>query len=110
MIKAIRTLPLLAALFSLLFCSHLYAAKPVLVLFPIEVNEADAEYEDEFGSALQQGLQSRYKVYYGPAVEKELEREYQKIDCNAERCAQNVAIAFNGELIADASLAILAWV
>lgn len=66
------------------------------VLFPLEVNEADKAYEDEFGSALQEGLLQRYEVYYGPDVKKELEKEYPKVDCNVERCIQNVALAFNG--------------
>lgn len=79
------------------------ADKSVLVLFPIEVDEEDAKYEEDFSSALQEGLQARYTVFYGPTVETELEKEYAKVDCDAERCAQNVAIAFNGELIADAS-------
>lgn len=88
-------------IFSSFFAS---ASKEVLVLFPIQVDEQDLRFESDFGTALQEGLQSRYQVYYGPGVEKELEREYQRVDCNAERCQQNVAIAFNGELIADASV------
>ncbi len=80
-----------------------YAQKPVLVLFPVEVEEQDESSAEVFGSALQEGLQDQYVVYYGPSVEAELEIEYEKVDCNAERCQQNIAIAFNGELIADAS-------
>ena len=80
------------------------AAKPNLVLLPIDVSQQDVELESEYGSALQQGLQKRYTVFYGAAVEKELEKEYSKIDCDAETCNQNVAIAFNGELIADSSV------
>ena len=90
-------------LLALIFANYTHAEKPVLVLFPIEVGSADSQFQGEFGSALQEGLQSRYKVFFGPAVEEELEREYKKIDCDAERCQQNVAIAFNGELVADAS-------
>lgn len=48
-------------------------------------------------------MQSRFTVYYGASVEKQLEKEYRKIDCDTETCNQNLAIAFNGELIADAS-------
>lgn len=88
---------------ALIFINYAYAEKPVLVLFPVEVGSADSQYQGEFGSALQEGLQSRYKVFFGPAVEEELEREYKKIDCDAEQCQQNLAIAFNGELVADAS-------
>jgi len=78
--------------------------KPNLVLLPMDVSGQEAEYESEYGSALQEGLQQRYKVFYGAAVEKELEKEYSKLNCDAETCNQNVAIAFNGELIADSSV------
>jgi formylglycine-generating enzyme required for sulfatase activity len=80
------------------------ADKPNLVLLPIEVEQNEYRLESEYGSALQEGLQKRYRVFYGAEVEKKLEKEYQKKDCNAESCRQNVAIAFNGELIADASV------
>ena len=94
-----------AALVFCLLCFGLKVwASPNLVLLPIDVSETEAELESEYGSALQQGLQKRYTVFYGPAVEKELEKEYGKIDCNTETCNQNVAIAFNGELIADSSV------
>jgi len=79
-------------------------SKPNLVLLPIDVSENETEFEGEYGSALQQGLQTRYTVFYGAAVENELEKEYGKIDCNTETCNQNVAIAFNGDLIADSSV------
>jgi formylglycine-generating enzyme required for sulfatase activity len=89
----------------LTFCAvYTQAAKPNLVLLPIDVSQQDLELEAEYGSALQEGLQKRYTVFYGAAVEKELEKEYQKINCDAETCNQNVAIAFNGELIADGSV------
>jgi len=78
--------------------------KPNLVLLPMDVSEQEVNYESEYGSALQQGLQQRYTVFYGAAVEKELEKEYSKLNCDAETCNQNVAIAFNGELIADSSV------
>jgi len=78
--------------------------KPNLVLLPMDVSEQEVDYESEYGSALQQGLQQRYTVFYGAAVEKELEKEYRKLNCDAETCNQNVAIAFNGELIADSSV------
>jgi formylglycine-generating enzyme required for sulfatase activity len=81
-----------------------YAAKPNLVLLPIDVTEQDSELEAEYGAALQEGLQNRYTVFYGASVEKELEKEYSKVDCDAETCNQNIAIAFNGELIADGAV------
>ena len=79
------------------------ANKPVLVLFPIQVDLSDDNYAVEFGAALQEGLSNRFDVFYGPIVEDELNKEYQKIDCSIESCQQNIAIAFNGELIGDAT-------
>ena len=78
--------------------------KPNLVLLPMDVSTQEVDYESEYGSALQEGLQQRYTVFYGAGVEKELEKEYSKLNCDAETCNQNVAIAFNGELIADSSV------
>jgi hypothetical protein len=83
---------------------NVYAAKPNLVLLPIDVSEHDSDLEVEYGAALQEGLQNRYTVFYGASVEKELEKEYSKVDCDAETCNQNIAIAFNGELIADGAV------
>ena len=80
------------------------AEKPNLVLLPIEVSESEQSLEDEYGSAIQKGLSLSYNVYYGSEVERELEKEYSKLDCTTESCNQNVAIAFNGELIADAAV------
>jgi formylglycine-generating enzyme required for sulfatase activity len=87
-----------------LLAFNVYAAKPNLVLLPIDVSEQDSDLEVEYGAALQEGLQNRYTVYYGASVEKELEKEYSKVDCDAETCNQNIAIAFNGELIADGAV------
>jgi hypothetical protein len=47
-----------------------YAAKPNLVLLPIDVSEQNSELETEYGAA----LQSRYTIFYGASVEKELEK------------------------------------
>lgn len=100
---------LLRVIFSLMSCCVLSSGvsaedKPNLVLLPVVVSSQDQEFISEYGSALQQGLQQRYTVFYGSKVEKELEKEYGKIDCDTETCNQNVAIAFNGELIADGSV------
>ncbi len=46
--------------------------KPNLVLLPIEVSQQVSDLSSEYGSALQEGLQNRYTVFYGAAVEKEL--------------------------------------
>jgi len=78
--------------------------KQNLVLLPIEVTSSEESYEDEYGAAIQSGLSDSFEVYYGPDVERELEKEYSKLDCTAESCNQALAIAFNGELIADGSV------
>lgn len=79
-------------------------SKPNLVLMPLDISEEVLALETEFGAALQQGLQVRYKVFYGKRVEQVLDKEYTKIECTAESCQQSVAIAFNSELLADASV------
>ena len=78
--------------------------KSNLVLLPIEVVSSEESYEDEYGAGIQSGLSNSFRVFYGADVEKELEKEYSKLDCTAESCNQALAIAFNGELIADASV------
>jgi formylglycine-generating enzyme required for sulfatase activity len=99
-----KNIAALLILMTSLLAVNTQASKPNLVLLPIDVSKQDVDLEAEYGSALQEGLQKRYTVFYGAAVEKELEKEYQKINCDAETCNQNVAIAFNGELIADGSV------
>ena len=79
-------------------------AKDVLVLLPLNVGKSLENEAALLGTALQQGLSSNFDVFYGPAVEAKLEEEYSKEGCTAESCAQGLAIAFNGELIADSSV------
>lgn len=92
-------------LFTLFLVSFLSIAgeKKNLVLLPISVSQSDNEFQQEYGAALQQALSKKYRVFYGADVEKALEKEYLKPECTVESCLQNVAIAFNGELIADAA-------
>jgi ankyrin repeat protein len=80
------------------------SSKPNLVLFPLDVSESDEAFAQEYGVALQQGLSDRYTVFFGAEVERALEKEYSKLDCTVESCIQNVAITFNGELVADAAI------
>jgi|GEM_PF-1581055 hypothetical protein len=87
-----------------LFASHAHAEKPNLVLLPLDLPQELLDLESEFGTSLQQGLLTDYTVFYGVEVERALEKEYSKLDCTAESCNQNIAIAFNGELVADASI------
>lgn len=79
-------------------------AKDVLVLLPLNVDNSLENEAALLGTALQQGLSTGFEVFYGPAVESKLQEEYSKEGCTAESCAQGLAIAFNGELIADSSV------
>lgn len=80
------------------------SAKEVLVLLPIQVDKSLEAEAALFGTALQQGLGGGFEVFFGPAVEEKLELEYAKEGCTAQSCVQNLAIAFNGELIGDTSI------
>lgn len=75
-----------------------------VVLYPVQVDASESQLVSAYGSALQEGLGERLKVYYGPAVEQFLEKEYQKAECNAQSCAQSVAVEFNTTLVVDGSV------
>ena len=79
-------------------------AKEVLVLLPLNVDKSLQNEAQLFGTALQQGLSTGFDVFFGPAVEEKLQEEMSKEGCTAESCAQNLAISFNGELIADSTV------
>ena len=79
-------------------------AKEVLILLPLNVDKTLEKEAQLFGTALQQGLGNSFDVFFGPAVEAKLKEEYSKEGCTAQSCAQNLAISFNGELIADSSI------
>ena len=75
-----------------------------IILLPIDVSPEYANQRDLIGGAFEQSLSKRYNVFYGATVEAALQEEYAKDDCSAESCVQNIAIQFNGEVVADASV------
>jgi len=75
-----------------------------IILLPIDVSPEYANQKDLIGGAFEQSLSNRYNVFYGEMVEAALQKEYSKDDCTAELCVQNIAIQFNGEVVADASV------
>ncbi|MBF0471310.1 MAG: hypothetical protein HQL48_08025 [Gammaproteobacteria bacterium] len=98
------TLRILTLLIVTLGSQPLWAAKENLVLLPIqgpELSETDAE---SYRVALAEALQGRYRVYSGSSVEEKLEAEYEALHCDTTKCLQNVAVAFNGELVARAMI------
>ena len=94
----------LITLFLLSISASKAAEKEVVILLPIEVDQSLQEEAGLLGTAVQQALSERFSVFYGPAVEEKLEVEYSKENCSALSCAQNLAIEFNGELIANTSV------
>lgn len=86
--------------------------RPNLVLLPVQVDEANQSLSGEFGNKIQGSLQEGYKVFFGAAVEAELEKIYQRIsdriDCDGAMCNREIALAFNAEWIGYPSIKSLA--
>jgi hypothetical protein len=87
------------------------ADKERLVLMPLRVSEADTKLLGAMNTALVQGLQERYNVYFGSQVEKTAHEIFLKethavgkTECDEVRCMQGIAQAFNSELIATANI------
>lgn len=78
--------------------------KDNIVLLPIESSREYASQKNIIGAEIQKTLGTRFNVYYGSDVEQAFEKEFEKDDCSAESCIQNIATLFNSELIVDASL------
>lgn len=81
-------------------------SKDVLVLLPLVVDKTlnDPLQIRVLGAALENNLSNDFEVYFGDTVEEKLALEYKKENCTAQSCAENLAVAFNGELIGDASI------
>ena len=84
--------------FIFLFQTAAYAAKPPLILMPVQGKGLTTEDRDNYRIALQEGMSSRYTVFGGAEVEKKLQKHSAKT-CDANSCLQEVAIEFQGELI-----------
>ncbi|HEU0188448.1 MAG TPA: hypothetical protein VFQ97_00455 [Gallionella sp.] len=86
-------------------------AKGRLVLMPLRVAEGDKSLQGAMETALVEGLQQKYEVYSGEQVlQKAREiflkesRSTAKKDCDETRCMQEIAEAFQAELIATANI------
>ena len=81
-------------------------SKEYLVLMPLRVAEEDQNLQGQMQSALVEGLQQKYKVFWGEEVENKarqiFHKENLKHECNEERCLQGIAEAFQSELLATA--------
>ena len=73
-------------------------AKEAMVLLPIQGKGISAQEKDILRAVLQEGLSHRYKVYSGAEVDKKLQKFIKK-SCDTEKCLEEVAINFQGELV-----------
>jgi len=85
--------------------------KERLVLMPLHVPEEDKSLHGSMETALVEGLQQKYEVFSGDKVAQKARAIFQKEsrannknECDETRCMQDIAIAFQTELIATASV------
>lgn len=92
------------------------AAKPVsaaaerLVVLPLRVDDQDRYLLNSLETALVQGLQTHYDVFFGSEVSQKAREVFEQesrtatADCDETRCMENIALAFQAEMIANASV------
>jgi hypothetical protein len=90
------------------------SATPVkdrLVLMPLRVPDEDSSLLGSMETALVQGMQMQYEVFSGEQVAQKAKaiflkesRNTAKKECDETRCMQDIAIAFQAELIATANV------
>jgi len=84
------------------------AQKERLVLMPLRVGEDIQNMLGAMETALAEGLQQRYTVFAGEDVAKKtreiFRKESAKKNCDETHCLQDIAIEFQSELIATASV------
>jgi len=87
-------------------------AKENLVLMPLRVTAEDSGLQGAMETALVEGLQLKYKVFSGEQVAQKARavflkesRNTSKKECDETRCMQDIALAFQAELIATANVA-----
>jgi len=111
-------LSVIIALISLIVLSApSQAAKPVksgkerLVLMPLRVDDADKSRQAAMETALVEGLQQKYEVFSGEQVAQKAKQVFlkesrasAKKECDETRCMQDIAEAFQAELIATANV------
>jgi hypothetical protein len=87
------------------------STKDRLVLMPLRIPEEDKDLAGSMETALVNGLQQKYDVYSGEVVSKKAHEIFMKenrntkhTECDAVKCMQNIAMAFQAELIATANI------
>lgn len=86
-------------------------SKENLVLMPMHLPAEDRNLQGAMETALLEGLQKKYEVFTGDKVDqrrKEVfakESKKGKLECDETKCLQDIAAAFNSELLATATVA-----
>ena len=81
-----------------------------LVLMPLRVSAEDRNLHGAMETALMEGLQNKYEVFAGERVQQKTKEIFNKEsrtakkECDETRCMQDIAIAFQAELIAVANV------
>jgi len=86
--------------------------KEAVVLMPLRIKGVESSYFMSMESALAEGLSSSYTVYSGDRVTEKVKEIFNKVtqetaagtECDDTKCLQDVAIEFQSELIASASV------
>jgi formylglycine-generating enzyme required for sulfatase activity len=85
--------------------------KERLVLMPLRIPEEDKDLAGSMETALVKGLKQRYEVFSGEQVSQKAHQIFMKEsqntahkECDETRCMQNIAEAFQAELIATANV------
>ena len=82
--------------------------KERLVLMPLRVGDEIQNMQGAMETAIAEGLQQQYTVFAGEDVAKKtreiFKKESAKKNCDETRCMENIAIAFQSELIAVANV------
>jgi formylglycine-generating enzyme required for sulfatase activity len=87
------------------------STKERLVLMPLRIPEGDKNLMGAMETALVKGLQLKYDVYSGEQVSQKAHEIFMKEskntahkECDETKCMQNIAMAFQAELIATANV------
>ena len=86
------------------------AKKERLVIMPLRVPDEDRSLAGAMEAALVKGLQGRYEIFSGEKVQQKVreifakESRTAKKECDETRCMQDIAIAFQAELLATANV------
>ncbi len=77
--------------------------KERMVLLPIEGEHLSDGDKALFQNAIKEGFSDRYEIFSGEQVEAKLQK-FAVTSCTSDECLENIAIAFNGNLVGRGSV------